>query len=120
VLIDEAFQDDTPLQYFAVENPTLTPWATVVGALSSASPKSLKHVSMAAWVEHIRKSNPDPGLVPAVRLLDFYQEMAGGVNARSALGWEHSVRAAPELAVGRLDEELVAKYVKWQIWPHIA
>ncbi|KAF8496036.1 hypothetical protein JB92DRAFT_2991783 [Gautieria morchelliformis] len=118
VIINEAFQDDTPLQYFAVENPTLTPWATVAGALSSASPKPLKHVSIAAWVEHIRKSNPDPGQVPAVRLLDFYQGMAGGVNTRSALGWEHSVRVAPALAVGRLDEELVAKYVKWQIGPH--
>ncbi|KAF8461661.1 hypothetical protein JB92DRAFT_3137078 [Gautieria morchelliformis] len=86
VIIKEAFQDNTALQYYA-----------------------------AAWVEHIRGSNPDPLQVPAVRLLDFYQEMADGANGRSTLGWERSLRVAPELAVGRPDEELMAKYVKWQI-----
>ncbi|KAF8512516.1 hypothetical protein JB92DRAFT_3096781 [Gautieria morchelliformis] len=115
VIIKEAFQDDTPLQYFAVENPTPTPWSTIVGALSSESPKPLKHVSMAAWVEYIHKSNPDPETVPAVRLLEFYQGMTGGERSPSILGWAKSVRAAPELAVGRLDENLVAKYVKWQL-----
>ncbi|KAF8492941.1 male sterility protein-domain-containing protein [Gautieria morchelliformis] len=115
VIIKEAFQDDTPLQYFAVENPTPTPWSTIVSALSSESPKPLQHVSMAAWVEYIQKSNPDPETVPAVRLLEFYQGMTGGEHSPSILGWEKSIRVAPELAVGKLDADLVAKYVKWQL-----
>ena len=70
---------------------------------------------MEAWLEHIRKSNPDPADVPAVRLLDFFQGLAAEENPLSALGWEKSVRVAPELTVGRLDEELIKKYVKWQL-----
>ncbi|KAF8525682.1 male sterility protein-domain-containing protein [Gautieria morchelliformis] len=115
VIIKEAFQDDTPLQYFAVENPTPTPWATIIGALSSESSKPLKHVSMAAWVEYIQKSNPDPETVPALRLLEFYQGITDGKHSPSILAWEKSIRVAPELAVGRLDADLVAKYVKWQL-----
>ncbi|KAF8508271.1 male sterility protein-domain-containing protein, partial [Gautieria morchelliformis] len=115
VIIKQAFQDDTPLQYFAVENPTPTPWSTIVSALSSESPKPLQHVSMAAWVEYIQKSSPDPETVPAVRLLEFYQGITGGEHSPSILGWEKSIRVAPELAVGKLDADLVAKYVKWQL-----
>jgi hypothetical protein len=73
---------------------------------------------MAAWVDHMRTTNPDPGIVPAVRLLDFYHGITSSGHARSALGWEKSLRVAPELAVGRLDDDLIAKYVKWQIDRH--
>jgi hypothetical protein len=79
------------------------------------SPKPLRFVTLAAWLEHIRKSNPDPKEVPATKLLDFYGHHAQAGETAAALAWEKSVQFTPELTVGPITNELVTKYVLYQV-----
>jgi hypothetical protein len=83
-------------------------------ALSAVSPKQLRFIPLAAWLEHIRKTNPDPREVPATKLLDFYESRFLGAPVTAALGWEKSVKLAPELGAGPISVELVKKYILHQ------
>jgi hypothetical protein len=113
-IVKQAFEDCSPLEYFSVESPYPTPWNVIVQALSAVSPKPLRPVTFAAWLEHIRKSNPDPKEVPAAKLLDFYQGLAQGGPGMAALGWDKSAKLAPELAFGEITGRLVENYVRYQ------
>lgn len=111
-VVKQAFEDSSPLSYFSVENPFLTPWKFVTQALSDQSPKPLRLVTLAEWLEHIRKSKPDPNEVPASKLLEFYETQGGPLG--TGLGWERSVKVAPELAAGPISRELVGVYIVYQ------
>jgi len=86
-------------------------WNVIVQALSAVSPKPLRPVTLPAWIEHTRKSNPDPKVVPAIKLLKLYHKQAHEEGLTVALAWAKSVTLAPEFAMGPINRELAEKYV---------
>ncbi|KAF8526258.1 male sterility protein-domain-containing protein [Hysterangium stoloniferum] len=112
-LIKQAFCDKTNLHYFSVENPFLTPWNVVIEALSVTSPKPLRLVPFATWLDYIKGTKLDPQEVPAVRLIDFFSARTTPTS-RAALGWDDSVKITPELAMGPISVELMKRYILYQ------
>lgn len=114
-ILKQTFGSTSALEYFHVENTVSTPWKDIAQAASTSSPHPLRLVSLIAWLEHITRSKFDPEEMPATRLLDFFLGVAQGDDTTVALGWQRSVKIAPELAVGPITVELVKKYVLFQV-----
>jgi hypothetical protein len=115
VIMKQTFLSNSSLESFHVENPVATQWKAIAQAVSNYFlPHPLRLVGLKPWLEHITAQDVDLEKVPAVRLLDFYHQVAES-NASPALGWQRSVQVAPELAVGPMTPSLVEKYVAYQL-----
>lgn len=110
----QTFGSSSNLEYFHIENPTATSWGSIAQAASDASPRPLRLVSFTEWLGHVAAQDVDVEKVPAVRLLDFFHGVAQ-TNSAPALGWQHTMQVAPELAVGPVTAQLVHKYLAYQL-----
>lgn len=98
--------------HFHLENPSTTPWKSVANAIASYKGSNLSKVSMKDWVFKIRQYGiGDAEKVPAVRLLDFYENW----ESMPVLSVVNTRALAPEVDFGVLSPELLEKYVEYQM-----
>jgi hypothetical protein len=119
VALKQAFVDHTPaagahlgsLDYFHLENPTTTPWATVASAISKYKGSNLPFVTRQEWLSKVREHGiEDAEKVPAIRLQDFYEAM----EVLPALDVRKTLQVAPEVDYGLLTPEILEKYLDYQ------
>jgi hypothetical protein len=99
------------LDYFHLENPTNTPWATIASTISKYKGSNLPLVTLQEWLSKVREHGiEDAEKVPAIRLLDFYENL----ELLPALDVKKTLQVAPEVGYGLLTPEVLEKYLDYQ------
>ncbi|KAF8524890.1 hypothetical protein BU17DRAFT_63062 [Hysterangium stoloniferum] len=79
------------------------------------SPDPFHFVSYAQLFEVLQDADLDPKLAPMISLLSFYKDRWDAYSESAALGWNKSVKLAPELAKGPLTVEMIIRYIQYQV-----
>lgn len=108
-----AVKDGMEASYYHLENPTSTPWSIIANAVSQYKGQNLPQVPFAEWLSRLQeraKVNGDAERIPAIRLLDFFEDMKPFLPMRV----ENSSRLAPEVNYGAISPELLQRYLEYQ------
>lgn len=99
------------IAYYHLDNPTPTPWPTIVEAITSVH-KNLTTVPFKLWLDTLKSRSAREGdSIPAVRLIDFFEGMSSSAPRMSL---ERTLKAVPEVAYGELGPDLLMKYFAYQ------
>lgn len=117
-------------QVFHPLNPHPTSWdairPSIVDELSSLSGKPIETISLAAWLQRVRKSSESAGntakerdldqhlkLNPALKLLDFYEDVLASQERGNVLLIDEAEKQSATLAaLSGVKEEWVRKWVR--------
>jgi len=114
-LIKQTFvETELILRYYSVENPFPTSWELVLSSLSKHSPQPLRIVPTLEWFDMVRQINANQRKLTVVKLLPLFM----GRNSTpkiASLGWNNSVKVAPELASAYPTAGLMDKYILYQL-----
>jgi hypothetical protein len=102
---------DELVDYFHLENPTSTPWSKIANVISQYKGANLALVPLREWLVKLREhSIEDAEKVPAVRLLEFFENLEDS----SKLDVRKTLEIASELDFGKITEELMHRYLDYQ------
>ncbi|KAF9441936.1 acetyl-CoA synthetase-like protein [Macrolepiota fuliginosa MF-IS2] len=110
-VVDFALHSKEHLQYYHLENPTSTPWSTIVRLFTSASKANIMAVDTQEWLAAVEKASKDGADIPAALLLQFYSEYSSGSSVH--LGTAKAGKASQAIGYGLVTPELMAKYISW-------
>ncbi|KAF9445030.1 hypothetical protein P691DRAFT_806313 [Macrolepiota fuliginosa MF-IS2] len=111
-VVDLALQNEQYLQYYHLENPTGTPWGTIVSLFMNVSNTKIEAIDTQEWLSAVETANKNGIDIPAAPLLQFY---SGYSSAGSFvhLGTAKAQSASGAIAYGPVASELMAKYISW-------
>ncbi|KAF9445031.1 acetyl-CoA synthetase-like protein [Macrolepiota fuliginosa MF-IS2] len=111
-VVDFALQNEEYLQYYHLENPTSTPWDTIVNLFTNASEAKIEAVDNQEWLAAVEKASKDGTGIPAAPLLQFYSEYSSS-SSFVYLGTAKSGKASQAISYGPVTSDLVSKYISW-------
>ncbi|KAL3466049.1 hypothetical protein BJX64DRAFT_296438 [Aspergillus heterothallicus] len=118
----EATRSSSASDVLNITNPTLNHWTRDLLPLLSQAGLEFEPLPKREWLDHLRKSNPDPAANPPIKLLDFFAKKYDNDNPTRVLLYDtkQSQLAAPSLrnAAG-LTQDYVTKFISYfrrQAW----
>ncbi|KIJ37204.1 hypothetical protein M422DRAFT_232000 [Sphaerobolus stellatus SS14] len=117
-IVKQSFFDSEPLQYFSIENPFPTRNDEITAAIIANATKPMRGLHWEKWLEYLENGDFDPRKVPGVLLVFIFRERWSKAAQSAAMGWNRSVKVAPELIVpelsnGPLAREMISRYIKY-------
>ncbi|KIJ26117.1 hypothetical protein M422DRAFT_272859 [Sphaerobolus stellatus SS14] len=115
-ILKQSFVDSEPLQYFSVDNPFPTHMDEITAAISVISPNlsfPVRKMHWTKWLEYLEEGDFDPRLVPGVLLVSVFRDGMTNATRNASMGWNKSVKVAPELANGPVGREMILKYIRY-------
>lgn len=111
-VLELSLQNEKVHQYYHLENPTSTPWNTIVSLFTEVSKNKIEVVDTKDWLIAVEQANKDGTDIPAAALLQFYSEYSSS-DSRVQLGTAKAGKASQAIAYGPVTSELMTKYISW-------
>ena len=97
-------------------NPTPTTWSSVIPAVQAHLPENTKVVPYAEWLEALRESaaqdDADPVKNPGIKLLEFYEGLAGGEMPGGFITTEAKKASEKMRGIGGVSAEWMELWMK--------
>jgi hypothetical protein len=82
--------------------------------MNKLSSKPLRVIPALDWADHVEKVQAQGKQVPVAKMLHSVRGISSA-PATAGMAWDKSVKVAPELGQCRITEELLGKYLRYQM-----
>ncbi|KIJ26116.1 hypothetical protein M422DRAFT_272858 [Sphaerobolus stellatus SS14] len=112
-IVKQSFVDNQPLQYFSIDNPFPTHTQEISAAILAHASQPMRGLHWTKWLEYLEEGDFDPRVVPGVLLVWIFRERWTKAAQSAAMGWNESVKVAPELANGPVERTMISRYIRY-------